>query len=98
MRMMLKVTVPVEKGNKAFNDGSLGKTIETLMGKLKPEAAYFCPMHGKRTGMMFFDLAEPSQIIEVVQPLFLNLDAEVDILPVMNAEDLRKGLTKASHK
>jgi hypothetical protein len=95
---MLRVAVPVEKGNKAFNDGSLGKTIETLMGKLKPEAAYFAPMNGKRTGLMFFDLAEPSQIIEVVEPLFSNLDAEVEIVPVMNAEDLRKGLTKASQK
>jgi hypothetical protein len=98
MRMMLKCTVPVEKGNETFKDGSLGKTIETLINKLKPEAAYFCPMHGKRTGMMFFDLAEPSQIVETVEPLFLNLDAEVEILPVMNADDLRKGIAKASQK
>jgi hypothetical protein len=33
MRMMLKITVPVEKGNHAFTDGSLGKTIEALMNK-----------------------------------------------------------------
>jgi len=98
MRMMLKTTVPVEKGNEAFKDGSLGKTIETLMNKLKPEAAYFSPMNGKRCGIMVFDLAEPSQIIEVVEPLFLNLDAEVEITPVMNADDLRKGLTKASQQ
>ena len=96
MRMMLKITVPVEKGNQAFKDGSLGKTIETLMSGLKPEAAYFSPMNGKRSGMMFFDLAEPSQIIEVVEPLFMNLDAEVEITPVMSADDLRKGLAKAS--
>jgi hypothetical protein len=96
MRMMLKITVPVEKGNHAFKDGSLGKTIEALMNKLKPEAAYFAPLNGKRSGMLFFDLAEPSQIIEVVEPLFLNLDAEVEIIPVMNAEDLQKGLAKAS--
>jgi hypothetical protein len=98
MRMMLKCTVPVEKGNETFKDGSLGKTIEALMNKLKPEAAYFCPMHGKRTGMLFFDLAEPSQIVETVEPLFSNLDAEVEILPVMNADDLRKGIAKASQK
>jgi hypothetical protein len=98
MRMMLKTTVPVEKGNEAFKDGSLGKTIEALMNKLKPEAAYFSPMNGKRCGIMIFDLAEPSQIIEVVEPLFLNLDAEVEITPVMNADDLRKGLTKASQQ
>jgi hypothetical protein len=62
------------------------------------KAAYFAPLDGKRSGMLFFDIAEPSQIVEVVEPLFLNLDAAVEIVPVMNAEDLRKGLAKASQK
>lgn len=96
MRMMLKFTLPVEKGNQAIKDGSLGKTLESIMKKLKPEAAYFAPMDGKRSGMIFFDLAEPSQIVEVVEPLFLNLNAATEIVPVMNADDLRKGLTKAA--
>ena len=98
MRMMLRFTLPVEKGNQAFNDGSLARTMESVMTRLKPEAAYFAPLDGKRSGMLFFDIAEPSQIVEVVEPLFLNLDAAVDIVPVMNAEDLRKGLAKASQK
>ena len=34
MRMMLKLTLPVEKGNEAFKDGSLGKTLEAIMSKL----------------------------------------------------------------
>lgn len=96
MRMMLKFTLPVEKGNAAFKDGSLGRTLESLMAKLKPEAAYFAPMDGKRAGMIFFDLAEASQIVEVVEPLFANLDAAVEIVAVMTGDDLRKGLGKAS--
>jgi hypothetical protein len=95
MRMMLKFTLPVEKGNQAFKDGSLGKTLESLTKKLKPEAAYFGPSNGKRSGMMFFDLAEPSQIVKIAEPLFSNLNAEVEIVPVMNGDDLRKGLAKA---
>jgi hypothetical protein len=94
--MVLRFTLPVEKGNQAFKDGSLGKTLESLMNKFKPEAAYFTPMDGKRAGMMFFDIAEPSQIVEAVEPLFANLNASVDIVPVMNGDDLRKGLGKAS--
>ncbi len=41
MRMMLKFSLPVEKGNQAFNDGSLGN-----MNKLKPEAANFWGVGG----------------------------------------------------
>ena len=96
MRMMLKFTLPVEKGNAAFKDGSLGKTIETLMAKLKPEAAYFAPTNGKRSGMIFFDFADPSQIVEIAEPLFHNLNAEVEIVPVMNAEDLKKGFGRTT--
>jgi len=96
MRMMLKFTLPVEKGNAAFNDGSLGRTMEQLVSKLKPEAAYFAPMDGKRAGMLFFDLAEPSQIVEAVEPLFRDLNASTELLlPVMNSDDLRKGLAAA---
>jgi len=98
MRMMLKFTLPVEKSNAAINDGSLARTMETVLGKLKPEAAYFAPLEGKRAGMIFFDLADPSQIVETVEPFFLSLDASTELVPVMNAEDLRKGLAKVAGK
>ena len=98
MRMMLKFTIPIEKGNQAFKDGSLGKTLESIMNKLKPEAAYFGPSDGKRGGMMFFDLAEPSQIVEVAEPLFSNLNAAIELVPVMNGDDLRKGIAKVTPK
>jgi hypothetical protein len=97
MRMMLRMTLPVETGNQAFKDGSLGKTIDALMSKIKPEAAYFAPMDGKRCAMMFFDLADPSQIVEIAEPLFANLNAAIEFMPVMSAEDLRKGFAKVSY-
>ena len=96
MRMMLKFSLPVEKGNQAFKDGSLGKVMETIMTKLKPEAAYFGAMDGKRSGILFFDLNDASQIIETVEPFFLNYNAAVELTPVMTGDDLRKGLAKAS--
>ena len=96
MRMMLKLKLPVEKGNDAFRDGSLARVLESIMNKLKPEAAYFGALDGKRGGMVFFNLSDPSQIVEVVEPLFLNLNAETELIPVMNGDDLRKGLTAAA--
>jgi hypothetical protein len=81
-------------GRNAVNDGSAGRTMETIMGKLKPEAAYFTALDGLRGGMIFFDMADPSQIPEVVEPFFLNLNAKSELLPVTNGGDLRKGLAK----
>lgn len=98
MRMMLKFTLPVEKGNAAINDGSLGKTMETILTKLKPEAAYFAPVDGQRGGMLFFDISDPSQIVETVEPFFLKLNAKTELTPVMNGDDLRKGLAKLMQK
>jgi hypothetical protein len=47
MRTMLKFTVPVERSNQAIKDGSLKKTLESIMTKLKPEAAYFAALEGR---------------------------------------------------
>ena len=90
MRCLLKVLIPVETGNAAISDGSLPKTIESILNDLKPEAAYFMDEHGKRSGFIFFDLKDPSQIPAVAEPWFLAFNAHVEIHPAMNLDDLRK--------
>jgi hypothetical protein len=94
MRMMLKVSMPVESGNTAVKDGLLKKVLEESMARLKPEAAYFFAENGCRTAMMIFDLADASDIPSVAEPFFTALSAAVTLVPVMNAEDLGKGLQK----
>lgn len=96
MRTMLKFTVPVERSNQAVKDGSLKKTLESIMTKLKPEAAYFAPLEGKRGGMIFFNMAAPSEIVEICEILFLNLDAAVEFVPVINLDDLGKGFANSN--
>jgi hypothetical protein len=98
MRMMLRWTVPVERGNETIEDGSLAQTIESLMEELKPEAAYFWPENGERAGMLVFDMADPTQIPQIAEPLFMNLEAAVEFVPVMDADDLRKALEKVAAK
>lgn len=93
MRMMIRWSVPVESGNKAFADGTLMATVGELMDRLKPEAAYFWPENGKRSGMAVFDMADPSEIPQITEGLFTNLNAAVSFDPVMNPEDLKKGLS-----
>jgi hypothetical protein len=92
MRMMLRVTPGIEKGNKTAKEGTLGQIMGALMEQIKPEAAYFAPHHGRRTAYMFFDLKDPSQIPSIAEPLFDQLDAEFELTPCMNAAELKTGL------
>jgi hypothetical protein len=95
MRMMLRITIPVEAGNKGVQDGSLPRTIQTLIERIKPEASYFFPDNGLRSALFVFNMQEGAQIPASVEPLFLALNAGVTLTPVMNAEDLQKGLAEA---
>jgi Domain of unknown function (DUF3303) len=93
MRTLLKVTIPVERGNAAIENGSLGKTIESILTELKPEAAYFTANEGRRSGLIVFDMKDTSQIPAVAEPWFLAFNAQVEIQPVMNQEDLKRAMT-----
>jgi hypothetical protein len=98
MRCLVKISIPVESGNASISDGTLPKTIESILNELKPEAAYFAEENGKRTGFVFFDLKEPSQIPAVAEPWFLAFNAHVEFHPAMTLEDLKKatpGIEKA---
>lgn len=96
MRTMLRWSVPVEKGNQAIQDGLIQQTLESLLEELEPEAAYFLAEEGKRAGLIFFDMTDPAQIPQIAEPLFQNLDAAVEFVPVMNADDLRRALERVS--
>jgi len=91
---MLRVSVPVEQGNRAIKDGSLAQTFQSAMQELKAEAAYFLPIDGKRTALIFFDLKDSSDLPRIVEPLFGNLNAAIEMTPTMNADDLEAGFGK----
>jgi hypothetical protein len=96
MRMLLKVQMEVEAGNRAIKDGSLAETLDRVMGQIQPEAAYFTALDGKRTALIFFDMESPSQIPSVAEPFFMALDAAVEIVPAMTGDDVRAGIEEAS--
>ena len=92
MRTLLKYQIPVEAGNEAIRNGKIAQINETLMGRIKPEAVYFFTENGLRSGFIVFDLDDPSQIPMIAEPLYQELNASVEFFPVMNADDLQKGL------
>ena len=89
MRMLLRVSVPVEAGNAAAKAGTLGPTIEKILADLKPEAAYFfADDDGHRAGSIVFDMKNTSEIPAIAEPWFLAFNAKVSLRPVMNPQDL----------
>lgn len=96
MRLMLKFTIPVDKGNEAAKDGTLGPAIDALIEQTDPEAAYFTLDEGERAGMIFFEVDDQARLTELNEPLFAALDAAIHIAPVLTLEDLRRGLAKSS--
>jgi hypothetical protein len=89
MRMLLRVSIPVDMGNAAARAGTLGSTIERILADLKPEAVYFfADDEGQRCGSMVFDMKDTSQIPAIAEPWFLTFNAKVSLRPVMNLQDL----------
>lgn len=62
MRVMAKITIPVESGSRAVKDGSI--------------------------------MPDSSDMVSFGEPFFMALDADVEVVPVMNADDLQKGSGK----
>jgi hypothetical protein len=98
MRVMLDVSIPVEAGNLALSEGRLQRTVLATVDQLRPESSYFYPESGKRHAVMVFDLKDQSQIPAIVERFFQELNAEVRLTPVMNLEDLQKGLGQIGKK
>lgn len=91
MRMLLTARLDTKTANQSVADGTLGKEMQGIMEQLKPEAAYFTASEGDRTCILVFDLADSSGIPAAAEP-FLQAGAKVTLSPVMNAEDMQKGL------
>jgi hypothetical protein len=90
MRFLLKVNIPVESGNAAAKAGKLGETIQSILADLKHEAVYFTDNNGQRSGFIFLEIQDASQIPAIAEPWFLAFNASIEIHPVMVPDDLAR--------
>lgn len=90
MRILMKVNLPVEDGNKAARAGKLDTMIMGILAEQKPEAVYFLAEKGMRTGYIFLNMQDSSDIPSFAEPWFLAFNASIEMYPVMAPEDLMK--------
>ena len=95
MRMLMKVQMPTGSGNDAVKDGSLPQVMASSLEALKAEAAYFIAEDGMRTALIFFEMNDSSEIPPAAEPFFMGLGANITLSPVMNAQEMQSGVTKA---
>lgn len=94
MRIMVRVALDTAKSNQMVLDGTIGPTLEGILEKLKPEAAYFHPWEGRRAITMVIDAPDGATLPVLVEPFWLELGASVETVPVVNADELGIGLSR----
>jgi len=99
MRVLIEAHMPNEPFNTCVKDGSAPGKINRILEEIRPEAAYFTEVEGKRTALLVCDLADASKIPALAEPWFLAFNADVRFRVCMNSDDLRKsGLDQLGKK
>ncbi|WP_128433761.1 DUF3303 family protein [Streptomyces cyaneus] len=94
MRVLLQAHLDTERTNEVLRSGKMPQLMKEIMEAFKPEASYFGPDNGVRTMFMVFDMQDTSQMPPLTEQLFQTFGAKVDYTPVMNLEDLQKGMSQ----
>src|ERR1051326_13591 len=99
MRVLMNVRFPHEPFNALVRKGAIGDLMKKILAEIKPEAAYFTELDGRRTAILIVNLENASRIPALAEPWFLNFQADCEFRIVMSAEDLeRAGLAELGKK
>ena len=94
MRVMVRAIFPNEAGNRAVKDPNFIKNIQTFIDSYKAQAAFFFPSHGERSANFIIEMPSSDMMPTIAEPFF-EMGARVEMQPVINFEDLKKGLSAA---
>jgi len=95
MASLLVVVRRNEKSGRVLQEGRMQEVLGSVLERLQPETAYFYGEQGRRNMFFVFDMQDPSELPSITEPLFNEAEADVHITPVMNQDDLQRGLQQA---
>lgn len=82
----------VVTANAAIADGRLEKIFQSVSKIISPENSFFYSDNGYRAALMIFEMKDSSQIPQIAEPFFNELNAKVEIIPTMDVHELKIGL------
>lgn len=91
MRVMVRTILNTERSNALLRSGELPRLVGGFVERFRPEAAYFALCGGRRCAYFILDLKDTAAMPALVEDFLLDFEAEVEVIPVMNADDLRTG-------
>ena len=94
MRVLVRAMIPTSAGNKMVKDPNFLKNLEDYIRRFNCEASYFTEVNGNRTMVLVLDLASPDMIPAIAEPLFQGYEANVEIHPAMNLDELKKAISQ----
>jgi hypothetical protein len=94
MRVLVRAMISTVAGNKMVKDPNFLKNLEDYIRKFSCEATYFTEVNGSRTMVFVMDLPSPDMIPAIAEPLFQGYEANVEIHPAMNLDDLKKAISQ----
>lgn len=92
MRVLIRVIFPNEAGNRAVKDPDFIKNTQAFIDNYKAEAAFFTPSNGDRSANFIIDMPS-SDMMPTISESFFHMGARVEMQPVMNFDELKKGLS-----
>ncbi len=94
MRVLVNVEMDTAKGNEILQAGRIGEVMEGILGTLRPEASYFYARNGHRAFTLVVDAADSASLPGICEPFWQQLDARVEVLACMNADELGEGIRR----
>jgi hypothetical protein len=94
--MLLKWELGLEAANQAIRNGRWRSSTNPSWRASNLRLPISETEKGTRTAYIFFDLDDPAQIHVIAEPLFQNLSSKVEFIPVMNADELQRGLAESA--
>jgi hypothetical protein len=98
MRMLLKAVLDTEAANEVFRSGEAAEALDRIQQALQPEVLYGFIEDGERAFFAVFDLADPSQIPLISEPLYQRANVKITLTPCMTLEEAKKGVEEAARR